>query len=46
MKKTKKSKDFELSIKEAQKDPEFIREVNKFIKVTSGNYKLKDYGLN
>ena len=33
------------AMKEAQKDPKFIREINKFIKITSGVYKLKDYGL-
>ncbi len=37
MRKTKKLKGDELikAIKEAQKDPEFIREVNKFIKATT-----------
>lgn len=28
------------AIKEAQKDPEFIKEVNKFIKATTGVHKL------
>ncbi len=37
MKKTKKMSNGELirAIKEAQKDPNFIREVNKFIKLTT-----------
>ena len=33
------------AMKEARKNPNFIREINKFIKITSGVYKLKDYGL-
>ena len=32
-------------IKEAQKDPIFIRDIRKFIKITTGIYKLKDYGM-
>ncbi len=30
-----------LDIKEAQKDPNFIRDINKFIKATTKIYKLK-----
>ncbi len=33
------------AMKEARKDPNFIKEINKFIKITSGSYKLKEYGL-
>ncbi len=34
-----------LTIKQAQKDPNFTRDIKKFIKITTGIYKLKDYGL-
>ena len=42
MKRGAKSKEIELTraIKEAQKDPEFIREINKFIKATTKIHKL------
>jgi len=42
MKKHKKARPdpFMQSLKEAQKDPEFINEVNRFIKAASGIYKL------
>jgi hypothetical protein len=40
MRKTDKLKGDGLSIKEAQKDPEFIREVNRFIKAATGVHKL------
>ncbi len=33
------------AMKEARKDPNFIKEINKFIKITSVSYKLKEYGL-
>ncbi|HLC52774.1 MAG TPA: hypothetical protein VJI98_06010 [Candidatus Nanoarchaeia archaeon] len=30
---------------EAKKDPKFHQDIRKFIKITTGVYKLKDYGL-
>ena len=30
---------------EAKKDPMFHKDIRKFIKITAGVYKLKDYGL-
>jgi len=33
------------AIKKAQKDPKFIAEIKKFIEITTGTYKLKDYGM-
>ena len=30
---------------EAKKDPEFHKDIRKFIKITTGVYNLKDYGL-
>lgn len=33
------------AIKEAQKDPKIMAEIRKFIKITTGSYKLKDYGM-
>jgi hypothetical protein len=30
---------------EARKDPKFHQDIRKFIKITTGTYKLKDYGL-
>ena len=30
---------------EAKKDPQFHKDIRKFIKITKGFYKLKDYGL-
>tara|TARA_Y100000310_G_C20495294_1_gene721230 strand:+ start:203 stop:346 length:144 start_codon:yes stop_codon:yes gene_type:complete len=30
---------------EAKKDPNFKKEIREFIKITTGTYKLKDYGL-
>ncbi|MBS3145531.1 hypothetical protein J4414_01895 [Candidatus Woesearchaeota archaeon] len=38
-------KEFYKELKEAQKDPNFIKEIRKFIKITTKPYKLKDYGL-
>ena len=35
-----KSNELVKAIKEAQKDPEFIKEINKFIKATTNIYKL------
>ncbi len=40
MKKANKADELIKSIKEAQKDPEFIREINKFIKATTEVHKL------
>ena len=40
-----KGKALTKAMNEARKDPQFIREINKFIKITTGVYKLKDYGL-
>ena len=37
--------DFKNSLIEARKDPTFKRDIRKFIKVTTGIYKLKDYTL-
>ena len=47
VKKHIKNKDSEWAkkVREAQKDPQFRREIRKFIKITTGSYKLKDYGL-
>lgn len=33
------------AIKEAHKDPKTRSEIKKFIKITTGVYNLKDYGL-
>ena len=38
-------KELAKAIKEAQKDPQFVKDINKFIKITTGVYKLKDYKL-
>jgi hypothetical protein len=35
-----KGKELDRAIKEAQKDPEFIREINEFIKATTTIHKL------
>ena len=47
MKKTKKltGKELTKAIKEAQKDPEVMGDIRKFIDITTGVYKLKDYKL-
>jgi len=50
MKKSQKSsklswKESMKEIKEARKDPVFRKEIREFIKITTGVYKLKDYGL-
>ena len=38
--------EYKESIKEAQKDPEFMRDVNKFIEATTKKvFKLKDLGF-
>ena len=36
---------FHKALTEAGNDSRFIKEINQFIKITSGVYKLKDYGL-
>ncbi len=38
-------KKFRESLDEAKNDPQFSKEIEKFIKITTGVYKLKDYGL-
>lgn len=44
--KTKLSdREFHKLLREAHKDPQFLRDIRKFIKITTGTYKLKDYGL-
>jgi len=40
-----KGKALTKAMNEAQKDPEFIKDIKKFIKITTGTYKLKDYGM-
>ncbi len=37
--------EFHKLLKEAKKDPIFKKEIKEFIKITTGVYKLKDYGL-
>ncbi len=37
--------EFRRFLAEARKDPQFIKDIQKFIKITTGSYKLKDYGL-
>jgi len=37
--------EFRKSLAEARKDQTFLRDIRKFIKITAGIYKLKDYGL-
>ena len=39
-KKTSSNRELIKSIKEAQKDPNFIKEINRFIKATTNVYKL------
>ena len=38
-------REFYKTLKEAQKDPQFMKDIRKFIKITTGTYKLKDYGM-
>lgn len=40
-----KGKRFVKAVRDAQKDPQFMEEINKFIKITTNVYKLKDYKL-
>jgi hypothetical protein len=37
--------EFKKFLVEARKDPQFRKDIRMFVKVTSGVYKLKDYGL-
>ena len=37
--------EFRKSLAEARKDQTFLRDIRKFIKITAGIYKLKDYGM-
>ena len=37
--------EFKHSLAEARKDPIFRNDIHKFIKITTGTYKLKDYDL-
>ena len=37
--------EFHKLLREAKKDPGFKKEIKEFIKITTGVYKLKDYGL-
>ena len=38
-------REFNRTLAEARKDPQFCKDICKFIKITTGSYKLKDYGL-
>lgn len=38
-------KEYKKLFAEARKDPQFHKDIRKFIKITTGTYKLKDYGL-
>lgn len=38
-------KEYRRLFAEARKDPQFHKDIRKFIKITTGVYKLKDYGL-
>ena len=38
-------KEFKQLLKETRNDPQFHKDIRKFIKITTGTYKLKDYGL-
>ena len=37
--------EFRQALEEARKDPQFYKDIQKFIKITTGIYKLKDYGM-
>mgnify|MGYP001564307787 CR=1 FL=1 len=37
--------EFHKLLKEAKQDPTFRKEIKEFIKITTGVYKLRDYGL-
>ena len=38
--------EFRKLLQEARQDPQFHRDIRKFIKITTGVYNLKEYGLN
>ncbi len=38
-------KEYKKLFAEARNDPQFHKDIRKFIKITTGTYKLKDYGL-
>ena len=38
--------EFRKLLQEARQDPQFHSDIRKFIKITTGVYNLKDYGLN
>jgi len=38
-------KEYKKLFAEARKDPQFHKDIRKFIKITTGIYKLKDYGM-
>ncbi len=38
--------EFRKLLREGHQDPQFRRDIRKFIKITTGAYNLKDYGLN
>ena len=37
--------EYEKLFAQAERDPQFYKEIRKFIKVATGIYKLKDFGL-
>jgi hypothetical protein len=38
-------KEFYKALRDAHKNPQFLKDIKKFIKITTGTYKLKDYGM-
>ena len=38
-------KEYHIMLVNARKDPQFRKDIKKFIKVTTSVYRLKDYGL-
>lgn len=38
--------EFKKLLQEARQDPQFHSDIHKFIKITTGVYNLKEYGLN
>jgi hypothetical protein len=45
MKSKLSDKEYKKLWEEAKEDPQFHRDIKKFIKITTGTYNLKDYGL-
>ncbi|MBI2572541.1 hypothetical protein HYV86_01665 [Candidatus Woesearchaeota archaeon] len=39
------SEEFKSFLTESRKDPQFHKDLKKFVKITTGTYKLKDYKL-